>query len=834
MPLRVRFFLWISSIFFLVMFAVYVFGEYEVVKQMRNLRQEIRNEEVKQLKVRENSYNRFLSNRIKSSQIWMDSGLHDDRGWINYNFQPSKYNQETNLWRASSILYYQMPWLDFIQCKINHKVKASIFTEKPYLKRLFEIPISKELTLFIRGNNNQEFSVFVGVRYWDFSKLQKDNPEISLIGVKGEQYWILFTIDQLLKLKPNDFNPTEKLNLINPYQVVNGTRQDYAYYEMLLQVKKNIFESQKALLDDKELLQLLQSNQKDDWIRRKIGIHYVYDKDAIVKCYDDICGTPLKKEEVKKGLKMHQDEYMRNQVDLITMVWIYNVMTGQRFDNTFDPLSPNMPVGLVRAKSVSRQSDLPVCFFAEDVFRSYALPIQRECNRVDGKVECKPWQTNVFLEEESGSVYYTYTFFINGKEKEYTEITCGLEMIDDLVELALFSSSKILVINNGVFVSGISEKGELYEPSALKSIKINDIIHISKNVGILFDEKGDKYLYTELHPFNNDKQMVVVLESHGDKYFNLFTMFSKNTQERLYHISIKIGLFVLIGFLIGLYVLDRVIKNITTPIQSLAKASHMIAKGRLDYLKFMDIKAMHHDEIGKLYEEFMLMVEQMKRGRKVESVLNKVVSKEIGEEILKKGKINLKGELKKGTILFADMVKCTELSQEENPVNFLEILNQSFGVLSRVVEDHHGVIDKYIGDAIMALFGIPIDDDHQELHATLSGIKMMQMLDEMNLHRENLGQRRVEFGIGIHTGDVVAGNIGAKNRLNYTVVGYPVNSAARICNYAKGGEVLISDSVANAKGVEEMVEMTFHSEIVLKGMFEPIKLYKVIGRKNGN
>jgi class 3 adenylate cyclase len=832
MPLRVRFFLWISSIFFLVMVLVYVFGEFEIIKEMRLLRRAIRSEEVKHLKLREDSYNKFLTNRISVSQKWMDSGLHDDRGWVAYNFQPSEYNNKTELWRAASILYYQMPWLDFVQCRINNKLKAAIFTRMPYLNKVFAVPHSKDLTFFIQGDEYKNLNIYIGVRYWDFSRLNKIDPGLKLIGTKESEYWVLFSIDQIMRFKPSDFNPTEVLNLINPYQVTIGTVQDKAYYQMLLQVKENVFKTQAVLSQDKELLHIIQSDNKKDWIKRNIGIHYHYDNDEIVRCYDQICAQPVKSNDVKKGLKMHQSNFMRNQVDLVTMIWMYNVMTGQRFDNTFNPLSKNMPLGLVRHKSVDRASDLPVAFFTKDVFYPEALPIKRKCKRVDDKTECDTYQKSVLMKQESGSIYYTYTFFIDSKKDgNFTEVTCGLEMMDDLAELALFASSKVLVISNNKFIGGVNDNGVTFKHNELGSLKISRKIKITDTIGIVSDSKGNKFLCTELKPFNTQNQVVVVLESHGNKYYNLFSDFSRNTQTRLYHVSIRIGIFVIIFFLIGLFVLDRVIKQITIPIKSLSKASHMIAKGRLDYLKLMDISTMHHDEIGKLYEEFMHMVKQMKRGRKVESVLNKVVSKEIGDEILRRGKINLKGELRCGTVLFADMVKCTELSQEESAIDFLEILNQSFGVLSRVIEDHHGVIDKYIGDAVMSLFGIPIEDKHHELHATLSGLQMLTMIEEMNVHRTNLGQRRVEFGIGIHTGEVVAGNIGAKNRLNYTVVGYPVNSAARICNYAKGGEVIISEEVLNGTDVRKLIETEFHSEITLKGMFKPIKLYRALRRK---
>jgi adenylate cyclase len=182
------------------------------------------------------------------------------------------------------------------------------------------------------------------------------------------------------------------------------------------------------------------------------------------------------------------------------------------------------------------------------------------------------------------------------------------------------------------------------------------------------------------------------------------------------------------------------------------------------------------------------------RSRQMEVVSNmlKLVSPQIGERLKQRGQVRLGGEFRDVTILLADIRGFTNLSATMTPNDVTQMLEDYFGCLVPVIFDHYGMIDKFVGDAILAVFGSPDADEEQHLHAVQAALKMQSELQPINVRREARGQRTGQLGIGIHCGEVVHGFIGTTERMEYTVIGDTVNRASRFCDGAGGGEVLIS------------------------------------------
>jgi len=232
-----------------------------------------------------------------------------------------------------------------------------------------------------------------------------------------------------------------------------------------------------------------------------------------------------------------------------------------------------------------------------------------------------------------------------------------------------------------------------------------------------------------------------------------------------------------------------------------------------------------------LFDSFGNMIKGLKEKEKVKGILNKVVSPEIAEEI-SKGQVHLGGEEKKITVLFADIRNFTGMTSGMPPTEVVEMLNTCMTKISHVIDDFGGVIDKYVGDEVMALFGAPLEKEDSTLKAVQSGLKMVEVLQKWNEERERQGLQPVEMGIGIHTGVVLVGNMGAENRLNYTVIGSNVNLAARMCAIADRGEVLISKDTLEEIHVKEHIEVEELPPTELKGFEESVILYRVIREKN--
>ncbi len=228
------------------------------------------------------------------------------------------------------------------------------------------------------------------------------------------------------------------------------------------------------------------------------------------------------------------------------------------------------------------------------------------------------------------------------------------------------------------------------------------------------------------------------------------------------------------------------------------------------------------------------------------SIENTFMARRIEEEAATRGKLQrflspnlvnrvLAGELRleKGgapkdvAILFSDIRKFTELSERHAPGQIIDLLNAYFERQAEIVFDYEGTLDKFIGDALMALWGAPISGEKDALNATMAAIRMQQAMREFNVEAEAIIGEGIGVGIGIDAGPVVAGLMGSNQTMNYTVIGSHVNRSARLCSAAKAGEIIVSQSVWEE--VRDQVPCQALEPIMLKGIAEPVPIYKVTG-----
>jgi adenylate cyclase len=185
------------------------------------------------------------------------------------------------------------------------------------------------------------------------------------------------------------------------------------------------------------------------------------------------------------------------------------------------------------------------------------------------------------------------------------------------------------------------------------------------------------------------------------------------------------------------------------------------------------------DEIGQLATAVDRMTTGLMERDRARELLGKMVSQQVATELLGR-RLELGGEERVVTVLFADIRGFTRMSQNMPPGELVSVLNSYLTALSNVVEKHSGIVDKYIGDAIMAVFGAPIPQPDHAVRAVRAALAMHRSLDDLKKALVERGRPRVEFGIGINTAAVVVGNMGSARRVNYTVIGEGVNLAARV------------------------------------------------------
>ena len=172
-----------------------------------------------------------------------------------------------------------------------------------------------------------------------------------------------------------------------------------------------------------------------------------------------------------------------------------------------------------------------------------------------------------------------------------------------------------------------------------------------------------------------------------------------------------------------------------------------------------------------------------------------MVSKDVAEELIEGG-IELGGETRNVAVLFADIRGFTSLTEGMAPEEVITLINTCMEKMSEAVEAEGGVVDKYVGDELMAVFGAPVSRGDDAGRAVRAAIRIQEGLADLNKRCWAEGADAIGVGVGVNSGKAVAGNMGSSNRLNYTVLGEAVNLASRLCAIAPAGEVYISEATA--------------------------------------
>ncbi len=270
--------------------------------------------------------------------------------------------------------------------------------------------------------------------------------------------------------------------------------------------------------------------------------------------------------------------------------------------------------------------------------------------------------------------------------------------------------------------------------------------------------------------------------------------------------------FVLFVSLIAVLFLAR---SITNPISSLALAVKRIEAGDYD----MQAEVKSRDELGELAESVNSMAAGLAEKEKVRDLLGKVVSHQIAEELLN-NPVELGGEERTATILFSDICGFTSYCEGKSPRQVLEELNKVLSRISDIIEHHSGVVDKFQGDAVMALFGAPVAGPDDTANAMRASLEIIAALEEVG--------GGLSACVGVNTGLVVAGNLGSNNRLNYSVIGDTVNLAARLESLTRYYSVsnIVSEASKNAAPDFFYREL---DEVRVAGKKDSVRIFELMG-----
>lgn len=223
-----------------------------------------------------------------------------------------------------------------------------------------------------------------------------------------------------------------------------------------------------------------------------------------------------------------------------------------------------------------------------------------------------------------------------------------------------------------------------------------------------------------------------------------------------------------------------------------------------------------------------LVIQLEARNEFIRSIFGRYVSENVVEELLTTpDALRLGGETKNLTIMFSDIRGFTPIAESLSPTSVVEMLNNYFGVMTDVIDKHKGTINEFYGDGILIFFGAPLPMENHPRVALECACNMQKHMTRVNELNREAGLPELKMGIGVNTGNVVVGTIGAHTRSKFGIVGSAVNLAARIQAQAAGGEVLASDSTLMAAG--QGIERSEARSIQAKGIENPVSVYQIMG-----
>ncbi len=278
---------------------------------------------------------------------------------------------------------------------------------------------------------------------------------------------------------------------------------------------------------------------------------------------------------------------------------------------------------------------------------------------------------------------------------------------------------------------------------------------------------------------------------------------SATSLTRLAVTTLVIGGVVLV---FGLMVAVLNARSVVAPVLSVRDALLDVERGDLD----REVPVYDGTELGLLQSGFNQMVHGLREREHLRDLFGRHVGQEVAAAAAA-GSVELGGETRVASVLFVDLVGSTGFATRHSPGEVVEMLNRFFGVVVDEVDRHHGLVNKFVGDAVLAVFGAPVElDDHADQALRAARAMAARLAAEVP---------EVGAGIGVATGEVVAGNVGHRSRFEYTVIGDAVNSAARLTDLAKDvpGCVLVARVTVASAAADEATRWTAYDEVVLRG-----------------
>lgn len=386
----------------------------------------------------------------------------------------------------------------------------------------------------------------------------------------------------------------------------------------------------------------------------------------------------------------------------------------------------------------------------------------------------------------------------------------------------------------GEFLAGLQQEGTtqislVYAEAGARSIQVTTLDAAQRQTIADVINNGDwsaETLYELRAGTARFITYIASLQSFGGE--RVYAMLQRDREIAMtpyYRLRLLLIVISAVALLVSIFGGAAIASSVTRPVRILAGFAREIQRG--DYTRAVELT--QQDELGQLALAFNDMRKGLFERDKVRNLLGKVMSPEIAEELLR-SEVQLGGEEKEITVLFTDLRGFTSLSEHRAPKEVLDFLNEYLTRMTAVIDRHGGVVDKYIGDAIMALFGAPLALPDHPHRAVACALEMIEELERSNSVFQAKGWPEIAMGVGVHTGRVVVGNMGSKDRLNYTAIGDGVNLASRLESVTKEYHVPIVVSEATMRQAPGFQYREL-DVIRVKGKQDAVRIFHPLGAR---
>lgn len=328
-------------------------------------------------------------------------------------------------------------------------------------------------------------------------------------------------------------------------------------------------------------------------------------------------------------------------------------------------------------------------------------------------------------------------------------------------------------------------------------------------------------------PHKQERRALVVTEpisfrgtTAGSVVLTLSRQSLDSAQREIVRISVLVALALSIVICAVAIYLGR---RLAQPIHSLVDAARLLERG-----EFAQIPQRGNDEFSQIIKALNVMGLDLVRKAQVEDIMRRVLARDVANKLLDEIEpVKVGGDRVEATVMFADIVGFTTLSEHMSPEAVSRFLNDYFHYIDACAHFYFGTIDKFIGDGVMVLFGAPNPNPDHHYHAVACAVLMQRLIRIVNVERAAQQLPTAELRIGINSGAMLAGLIGSQQRMEYTVVGDAVNLASRLCNEAQAGQIIIEEKLYDSLKENHAIAVDAARHIKVRGKSNEITIYTV-------